>query len=417
MPNPTLSLNVLDDATEVQIRLRTDELPSFFEWFDLWFEALKKIAVEWYEALLRLRLKRDLGKRYGRENRFSERQCPECGCRRASRKGSRPRQIEVPRLGRCSVRRPYVECRECGRSWAPYDEQMELEPRRRYQGASLLRPLHALLKVSYASASRLYPESPSPMTLWRFVQRHQPPLRSASPKDGTCVVDHTYIPGDGPRGQMPIGVAHTVNRGPDRYGRATLRRGVVAAFVGGESRMRSALRRQNIDTLLHDGALSMRGIAQRPARCRWHVPYTVENHTLYKDGIKGERRKELAEELRELVYKTDQPRYYAGRIFAWLDLLDFDETSLTRRFLERAVPSLLRPLREPQAYTVVSTSPIEREMREVNRRMENGSHWSEAGAENFLQHHQVQRHEPRRYTNWIKTTATGGAQKQKVSQT
>jgi hypothetical protein len=49
----------------------------------------------------------------------------------------------------------------------------------------------------------------------------------------------------------------------------------------------------------------------------------------------------------------------------------------------------------PEAFVVQTTAPAEREMRELNRRFENGGQWTQAGAENLLRWHQIYRHAPK----------------------
>lgn len=288
-------------------------------------------------------------------------------------------------------------------------------PRRRYQRASLVRPLQALMRMSYAAAAGAYPESPSAMTLWRFVQAQQPPIGTARPGDGTCLVDATYIPGDGPRGQLPVGLAHMIRRSAPRHGRAALRHRVVAVVAGREELLRPALARQDIDTLVHDGRIEMGRVAKRVGRCRWHVPHRI-HRTLHEDGITGVLNRRLTQQVAQLVYEDELTSGKRIRLTRWATQYRRELPATTSHLL-RASDELLLPYRYPDAFEVVATSPIEREMREVNRRMENGSHWSVAGAEAFLKHHQIARYEPERYLAWVKSPKTNGAHKPNVSQT
>lgn len=52
-------------------------------------------------------------------------------------------------------------------------------------------------------------------------------------------------------------------------------------------------------------------------------------------------------------------------------------------------------------FTVETTAPAEREMRELNRRFENGRQWTRSGAENPVQWHQVYRHDSKRWSRWL----------------
>ena len=59
--------------------------------------------------------------------------------------------------------------------------------------------------------------------------------------------------------------------------------------------------------------------------------------------------------------------------------------------------------------TSLRVAPVgEREIREMNRRFENGGQWSKDGAGRLLTHVQMYRHEPTAYTEWIKTTTETG---------
>jgi hypothetical protein len=52
-------------------------------------------------------------------------------------------------------------------------------------------------------------------------------------------------------------------------------------------------------------------------------------------------------------------------------------------------------------FAVQTTAPVEREIRELNRRFENGGQWTRSGAENLLQWHQIYRHDLERWARWF----------------
>ena len=102
------------------------------------------------EAKLADRLRKELGPRGTAGNCFGEdcgAECPRCGSEAAYRKGTRPRTVEVPRLGTVEVERPYLECRQCGRSYVPYEAGVP--ERRRYGQEALRRPIEATMETSY----------------------------------------------------------------------------------------------------------------------------------------------------------------------------------------------------------------------------------------------------------------------------
>lgn len=69
--------------------------------------------------------------------------------------------------------------------------------------------------------------------------------------------------------------------------------------------------------------------------------------------------------------------------------------------VERAAEGIAVYAEAPEAFCVESTAPAEREMRELNRRFENGGQWTRLGAQNLLQYHQLCRHAPERWAQWF----------------
>ena len=82
--------------------------------------------------------------------------------------------------------------------------------------------------------------------------------------------------------------------------------------------------------------------------------------------------------------------------------------------VERAIDSIAIYADRSEAFTVETTAPAEREMRELNRRFENGGQGTRPGAENLLRWHQVYRHAPAQWTDWF--DRNGPAEEPTVSQ-
>ena len=375
------------------------------------------------EARLADRLREELGPCGKAGNCFEEDcgvECPRCGSEAAYRKGTRPRTVEVPRLGTVEVERPYLECRQCGRSYAPYSAGAP--ERRRYGQEALRRPIEATMETSYRRGAEAYPESPSARTLWRIVNGGPPPTsEEEGPLDAdaealkaperTCVADATRIPAREEDAQHSLSIAHAVEpdgTGVDRAGgaggRPALKRQPVAGRVGSETRLREALSEARVPTLVTDGQMDASGVADRCGRCRWHLPRSVR-HLLYNDDVSGDRNKKLTGEVRSLAY-TD----YANPIAAQATLTRWaaaggQEAPRAAGHVERAAPQIgVYARSDPpptMEFAVETTAPVEREMRELNRRFENGGQWTRSGAENLLQWHQIYRHDSKRWTGWF----------------
>ena len=408
---------------EVQMQISSEAPTDVFGLADQLVEFARVLVGKVTEARLADRLREELGPCGKAGNCFEEDcgvECPRCGSEAAYRKGTRPRTVEVPRLGTVEVERPYLECRQCGRSYAPYSAGAP--ERRRYGQEALRRPIEATMETSYRRGAEAYPESPSARTLWRIVNGGPPPTsEEEGPLDAdaealkaperTCVADATRIPAREEDAQHSLSIAHAVEpdgTGVDRAGgaggRPALKRQPVAGRVGSETRLREALSEARVPTLVTDGQMDVSDVADRCGRCRWHLSRSVR-HLLYNDDVSGDRNKKLTGEVRSLAY-TD----YANPIAAQATLTRWaavrrQEAPQASGHVERAAPQIgVYARSDPpptMEFAVETTAPVEREMRELNRRFENGGQWTRSGAENLLQWHQIYRHDSKRWTGWF----------------
>lgn len=422
MPQVTLH----HDCFDVQMQISGEAPANVYDLADQLVELARTLVGEVAEAKLEGRLRKELGPPGSAGNRFGEdceAECPRCGSGAAYRKGTRPKTVEVPRLGTVEVERPYLECRQCGRSYVPYSAGTP--ERRRYGPEAMRRPIEATMETSYRRGAEAYPESPSERTLWRIVNEGPPETTEEAseedPEGGapleadaeavrapetTCVADATRIPAREEGARHSLSIAHAV--GPDRTGgpggRPALRRKPVAGRVGSETRLREALSEVSVSTLVTDGQMDVSGVADRCGRCRWHLPRSVR-YLLYNDDVSGDRNQQLTGEVRGLAY-TD----YANPIAAQATLTRWaavrrQEAPKAAGHVERAAPQIgvyARSDPPPSAsFAVETTAPVEREMRELNRRFENGGQWTRSGAENLLQWHQIYRHDSKRWAGWF----------------
>ncbi len=210
MPQITLHHDCFDVRMEISSEAPTD----VYRLADQLVKLTRTLVGKAAKAKLADRLRKELGPRGASGNRFgesSEVECPRCGSGAAYRKGTRPRTVEVPRLGTVEVERPYLECRQCGRSYVPYEAGAP--ERRRYGQAALRRPIEATMETSYRrgaeASSDSSTESPSARTLWRIVNEgpleateedseEQVPLdadaEAVRAPERTCVADATASP-------------------------------------------------------------------------------------------------------------------------------------------------------------------------------------------------------------------------------
>jgi hypothetical protein len=403
------------DCFDVQMEISSEAPANVYDLADQLVKLARTLVGKVAEAKLTDRLRKELGPRGTAGNCFGEHcevECPRCGSGTAYRKGFRSRTVEVRRLGAVEVDRPYLECRECGRSYVPY--KAGAPERRRYGQEAMRRPIEATMETSYRRGAEAYPESPSERTLWRIVNEGPPETREDAPLEadakaaemGTCVADATRIPACEEDAQHSLSISHAVE--PDQAGgaggRRALKRRPVAGRVGSETRLREALSEVTVPTLVTDGKMDVSGVADQAGRCRWHLPRSVR-YLLYNDDLSGDRNQQLTGEVRELAY-TD----YANPVAAQETLVRWaavrrQEAPQAAGHVERAAPQIgvyARSDPPPSVdFAVETTAPAEREMRELNRRFENGGQWTRSGAENLLQWHQIYRHDSKRWAEWF----------------
>jgi len=140
--------------------------------------------------------------------------------------------------------------------------------------------------------------------------------------------------------------------------------------------------------------------AERTARCRWHLPRSVR-YLLYNDEVTGSRNEAITDSIRSVVH-GDYPTGHAAKsaLTRWAAVCRLVAPQAATA-VECAAKDIAPYHEAPEAFCVESTAPAEREMRELNRRFENGGQWTRSGAENLLQWHQVYRHTPKRWSRWF----------------
>jgi hypothetical protein len=113
----------------------------------------------------------------------------------------------------------------------------------------------------------------------------------------------------------------------------------------------------------------------RHGLCEWHLGHTLD-HLLLLDRVRNEqRKKDVAQLSRTLTGPLDER---AKAYTAFTDSLAHGPRA--QRMLRRSAAQVLYETRRPER----TTSVIEREMREINRRTDVGVRWSVTGVDNLL---------------------------------
>lgn len=324
--------------------------------------------------------------------------CTRCGVVHSGpgsvlRRGKRRRRVRSS-LGRIEFGLRQVTCSDCRRTWCPFAERLGLRPRQRMLEELFRRLVDWVTELSYEKTTRIGGEwlgaTVSPRTLHAEVQRRGEALEftEAAPL-GTVVADGTKVPaGERLRGEE-LSVAFHLRGRRTENGRPAVDKRVVGMGVGVGHWRETLPTADEPDLLVTDGETGLRELVgecferTRHQLCEWHVPYSMA-HMLGLDGMAPSKRKKLSRKLNGIMSRGGTwARQQYRRIVDSLDAYP-----RAQGLLERAEPFVLYT--PPSAER--TTSVMEREMRELNRRTDVGARWSVSGITNLTKLRLAQRH-------------------------
>jgi hypothetical protein len=212
----------------------------------------------------------------------------------------------------------------------------------------------------------------------RILQKaREEKIQPISGKISHCLVDSTRVQaGEKLRGEQ-VQMAISVEGGPRLHGRPTLKKTLLTLSLGGSDPLKKYIRRLHPQRLVHDGLLDLSGYAERVQRCRWHLTHEMRIF-LYFDGLRWRQSIPIVKKLKEILWGKS-PLAYA-RFTSGLKKKGLYHAA---RHLEKARQEIFTH-RQDLGFQFTTTSPLEREMRELNRRMDVGARWSPEGAESML---------------------------------
>lgn len=317
---------------------------------------------------------------------FSRRQeslcCPDCGGQHLIRKGWRPRKVTTSR-GKLTVKVVQVCCKVCGRTFRPLNAALGLPTSRRVLEEVTANAAFLGTQMSFARAARVLGRlTQGPISaegVRRIVAQRAASLHLPVPIPGqTVLVDATKVKaGHKERGES-VYLAITAKPGPVLHGRPTCQKQLVHLHVGAATKLKQRLKTVGATHVVHDGGEDLKGCAPHLQRCRWHLGHQLK-HYLWQDGVPHGFRGQFQDTMTQII--GDQ-RHGPQRFRRW-------QTNLAALGLRTAAGHLENAENEAFTYrktsfTYIDTSPLEREMRELNRRADIGVRWSPKGLENVL---------------------------------
>lgn len=332
--------------------------------------------------------------------------CTGCGSHRGfRRRGFRPKARKVmSACGAVAFRSQQLECLRCGRRFAPANELLGLRPHQRR--TDRLSELAAGLagEVAYAKASRLLAELTGPEVSSRTIRRD---VLALAPERigpaGAIDVPILLLDGTGERAgpskggvelHLAIGLVARRRGG----GRIKVEARLLAATVAEPwAVMNELLAEVRPGLIVVDGEDAVAEViattfASTPVqRCLFHLARTTAWLARYRDHASKDLVADLRDRLEDLLTTAHRDHDLQDALTAYDQLAeDLDNAGCRRAalHLRRARDETFTFLTHPDAGRLVlgdkgrpelGTGVLERVMRELNRRTDNGVRWTIAG--------------------------------------
>lgn len=317
--------------------------------------------------------------------------CERCGVVHSGRltllrRGSRQRTLRTS-SGVLVFALKQLTCRDCRRTWSPFAQLLGLAPRQRIAEELVRKMVEGVTELSYAKtcefAEAWLGASVTPKTLHRFVQERGARLRF-TPAEPTRVVvaDGTKVPAGSSERGTDVRLSFQILERYAEHGRVVVEKRIAGWGMGPggwSDALPAGICTEVIVTDREKGLpelIAERFPGIRHQHCEWHLSHTL-GHLLYLDGVKVKERKPLTAKLSHIMWgETTKDRRGAYVKFC----AGLENRPKAHSMLSDALQNVLFEKRSSER----TSSVMEREMREINRRSDVGVRWSERGIDNLL---------------------------------
>ena len=334
--------------------------------------------------------------------------CPECGATQGfSRRGSYPRVLRKTSVGRISFELRQVTCRHCGHTFSPFPDALDLEPYQVSTTEFRAKAVEVACQTSYARTSRYMrdlagvPVSATAVHQWAQERGAKVTFDVQNANGKPLILDSTKVlAGDKERGAL-LNLGLTIQSRYQSHGRPRLDVSPVCFGVGESwKETGQGLDQANPDRLVFDGDEVIRRWAEETLpdtpkqRGIWHLVRQLY-WPLWRDGLCKQESDPWLRRLGQLLYHPEhtlqETKDELNRMTRELSQQGRDEAvaylvgAAPHAFTYRERPDGIfsdEDGRQPQA--IKSTSPVERQMREINRRTDVGVRWSIPGVKNLV---------------------------------
>lgn len=325
-------------------------------------------------------------------------ECPRCAARTGfKRRGSRTRILKTS-TGIVSFPLLQVTCDDCGKTFSPFPKLFGLEKWQRISQELEQKFCRIVKDISYGKTAKFVNEvfdlNLSPRTVHKTVQKYG--TRAKIVENVSHIshlqVDSTKIKASNNERGIDVHLAISIGPTEQKNGRTVRKKTLVSAQVSeSPTDVKRLLRKSHVDQLTVDGKSGLESfiidekIPTTIQRCLWHIPRTAA-HMMYLDGYSIVSGREFVSPLKNMLF--DESLSVNARLEKYNTFIEECRVAgctKTANFLENAASNLFTYKQFADSDIHGRTnSVVERQMREINRRMENGSRWTPTGANNLL---------------------------------
>ena len=276
-----------------------------------------------------------------------------------------------------------VQCCLCGYRFCPYKEQIGLAFTDRISPTLKQRQLKLTCQISYHKARTFIASclgvGPSEPTIRKEIDRRAGEIRQIPVTANRQIVYHdaTKVKAGSKDRGVSIHLAVTSTPGTQRHRRKRL----LFLRTGSAQQIKKSLAALKARGIVHDGDMDLSGCARFLQRCLWHLAHQLK-HFLWQDGLPFEARGPYVKELIFILHQSPSVRTMKKQYQSFVQKLSTHGLVQSAGHLQNA-ESEMATFRE-HGIVGSTTSPVEREMREINRRADIGVRWSVPGIENLL---------------------------------
>jgi len=333
-----------------------------------------------------VKLKENLGPRYNRTKVMASFDCPFCSGHYFIRKGKRIRVYKSV-LGRSKIPILQVQCVNCSYRFCPYKNSIGLLFKERISQALKQRQLELTCHLSYKKAKKFVQSclgiSSSTMTIRKEVDRQAGQIRSKPVSASGEIVydDSTKVKAGSKERGVSIHLAVTAKPGKIISRRNTMAKRLLFLKTGHAKTIKKSLKSLKAKGIVHDGDMDLTDCAPLVQRCLWHLVHQLK-HFLWLDGVSHQEKEPYVKELIDILFGSRTVQIMKERYQSFLEKLKTSLLFNSFGHLKNARNEIATS--RENGFDYHTTSPVEREMREINRRADIGVRWSVAGIENLL---------------------------------